>query len=38
MQGVLGCIAQMSKDVFSACFLGTGHAVSGGPNGCITVW
>jgi WD40 repeat protein len=29
---------QMSKDVLTAAYLRSGHLVSGGPNGCITVY
>lgn len=34
----LGSAAHGLRDVFTACYLASGHVVSGGPNGCITIW
>ena len=36
--GVFGQTNALSRDVLSACYLQSGHVLSGGPNGCITVW
>lgn len=35
---VAGSTNEMSKDVLTAAYLQSGHLVSGGPNGCITVY
>ena len=33
-----GSTNEMSKDVLTAAYLRSGHILSGGPNGCITVY
>ena len=36
--GVYNGTNAFSRDVLTACYLKSGHVLSGGPNGCITVW